>query len=142
MGRVGWKPAVLHSHLKAAREHVDDLAHARRGLRLGEATSPYLDSAVGQRAERVPAKRRLEVTRDDPASSLSRCCAPVGAAIHPRVEPLPHEHARLRRVDVGTATLVDLHAREEQLGFALGLETALLGLSVVGLSELRSVALA
>lgn len=34
MGRVGWKPSVLHRHLETAREHVDNLAHARGRLRL------------------------------------------------------------------------------------------------------------
>ncbi len=36
MGGVGRKPSVLHGHLEAAGEHVDNLAHTRRRLRLRE----------------------------------------------------------------------------------------------------------
>ena len=64
------EPAILHCHLQAAGKHVDDLAHTRRRLRLGEATSPYLHRAVGQRPERVATERGLDVVRDNAASSF------------------------------------------------------------------------
>jgi len=71
VGWIGGEPSVLHRHLQAAGKHVDDFPHTRRRLRFGEATSPSLDRAMGQRAERVAAERGLDVARDNAASTFS-----------------------------------------------------------------------
>lgn len=72
---------------------------------------------------------------DHALKPIERRPAEIGAGLDPLVHPVTDAHASTGRIDVAATVLRDLNRGQEQFGIALGAETALVGLPMIGLAD-------